>query len=126
MENFWTSEIEEALVKYVKCEDVVEKNKIFDDYLFIPLRKLIDVILERYRLPNVDDDVKFDILSDLVLQVSKFNPDAKLSSGKKVSGKTYCIILIRCWIADYKLKTARQRKVVQFEESHETFLNKIR
>jgi len=125
MKEIWTQKVEEALAKYVKSEDTVEKHKIFNDHLFIPFRKLIDSLLERYSIPIVDNDIKLDILSFLVLHINKFNPDAVLPSGKKASGKAYCIILIRSWFADYKLKYARQKKIVRFEESHEIYMNKI-
>ena len=125
MKEYWTPEVEEALAKYVTCEDIIEKNKIFDNHLFIPFQKLIDAILERYRLHFVDDDVRVAILSHLVLNVGKFKPDLVYPSGKKASGKSYCIILIRCWMADYKLKYARKKKNVPFEECHEIHLNKI-
>ena len=119
MEEIWTNEIEEALVKYVTCKDVVEKNKIFDTYLFSAFRKLIDVLLERHSIPIVDDNVKLDILSHLVLHVDKFNPEAVTPSGKKASGKAYCITLIRCWFADWKLKYARQKKNISLDDYDE-------
>jgi len=124
MENYWTDETEEALAKYVTTEDMDEKNKIFNDYLFIPLRKLIDVLLERYCIPIVDDDIKLDILTHVVEYMGRFNPEAVYPSGKKASGKSYCIILVRSWFADYKLKYARQKKIIQFEACHEIHLNK--
>jgi hypothetical protein len=125
MKEIWTQEVEEALAKYVRCEDKVEKNKIFDDHLFIPFRKLIAALLERYSIPNVDDDMKFDILTYLVECVERFNPDAVRPDGKKTSGKAYCITLIRCWIADWKLKYSRQKKTVSFESCHEIHMRKI-
>ena len=125
MEEYWTSDVEEALAKYVTCEDIVEKNKIFDDHLLIPFRKLIDALLERYRIPFVDDDMKLDILTHLVLNVDRFKPDRVYPSGKKATGKSYCIILIRSWFADWKLKTYRQKKNVLFEACHEIHLYKI-
>ena len=125
MEEYWTSDVEEALAKYVTCEDIVEKHKIFDDHLLIPFRKLIDALLERYRIPFVDDDMKLDILTDLVVRVEKFKPDTVYPSGRKATGKSYCIILIRSWFADWKLKYAKQIKNVRFEECHEIHLYKI-
>ena len=101
------------------------KNEIFDNHLIIPFKKLIDALLERYRIPAVDDDMKLSILSDLVVRVEKFKPDLVLPSGRKATGKAYCGVLIRCWFADWKLKYARQKKNIPFEECHEVHLCKI-
>lgn len=125
MEKIWTQEVEEAFIKYVTCEDVVEKNKIFDNHLFTAFRKLIDVLLERYSVPIVDNDVKLDILSYLVLHISKFNPDAVSPSGKKANGKAYCITIIRCWFADWNMKYAKQKKNISLEDCDEIHMNKI-
>jgi len=116
MKEYWTPEVEEKLAEYVTTEDIVEKNEIFDNHLFIPFRKLIDAILERYRLHFVDDDVRLAILSHLVLNVGRFKPDTVYPSGKKATGKSYCIVLIRSWMADWKLKYARQRKNISFDD----------
>jgi len=116
MKEYWTDEVEEKLAIYVTSEDMDEKNEIFDNYLLIPFKKLIDAILERYRIPFVDDNMKLDILTYLVVNVERFKPDFVYPSGKKATGKAYCIVLIRSWFADWNVKSARQRKNISFED----------
>lgn len=118
MKDYWTHETEEAVAKYVRCEDIIEKNEIFNNYLFIPFRKLIDDVFERYHLPVVDDDMKLNILSDLVIRIEKYNPEAEFR-GRKSTAWTYCNVLVRCWIADWKLKYAKQKKNVSLEDCDE-------
>lgn len=125
MKEYQTLDVEEALAKYVTCDDTDEKNKIFNDYLFTAIKKLIDDIFERYHLPVIDNDVKLDVLCYLVIHMNMFNPNAKLQNGKKISCRVYCSILIRSWIANYKLKTFREKQNICFEECHEIYLNKI-
>ena len=126
MKDYWTSETEEALAKYVRTEDMDEKNQLFDNSLHIPFKKLIDDVLERYKpyTGEVDEDTKLSILTHLAMGIVRFNPEVKLKSGNP-SGWSYCNILIRSWIADYRMKTSREKKNVRFEECHEVHLNKI-
>ena len=114
MKEFWTNETDEALIKYVTTEDMDEKNRLYNNHLFTPFRKLIDVLLERYSIPIVDNDLKFDILTFLVEHVERFNPYME-----KPNGKAYCIVIIRSWFADWKIKTAQQKKL-SFDVYHET------
>lgn len=125
MKEYWTDETEEALAKYVTSKDIVEKNKIFDDHLFIPLRKLIDAILERYCIPIVDDDIKLDILTYVVEHMVRFKPNTVYPSGKKATGMAYCGVLIRSWFADWKMKTHHQRKIISLEDCDKIDLKKI-
>ena len=127
MKDYWTSEVEKKLAEYVTSDDMEEKNKIFKEYLHIPFKKLIDDILKRYKpyIGEVSEEIKIDVLTYLVMLVVRFNPEVKLKSGNP-SGWSYCSILIRSWIADYRMRASREKKNVRFEECHEVHLNKIR
>jgi len=118
MKEYWTSEVEEALAKYVRCEDNDEKNEIYTKYLHEPFQKLIDITVKRYRpdAKNYDDDTKLMLLSNLILMVDKFNPDVVLLSGRKPTGHSYCSIIVRSSIAQYTVKDARQNKNIGFDD----------
>ena len=126
MREYWTSEVEDKLAEYVRCDDSIKKNKIFDDYLHTPFKKLINDVLKRYKpyTGEVDEEIKIDILCYLVTHIERFNPEVKLKSGNP-TGWSYSSILIRSWIADYRMKMSREKKNVRFEECHEIHLNKI-
>lgn len=111
--EYWTTEVEEALAKYVSCEDVDEKNEIFVNYLHSPLKKLIDITVKRYRpdVKTVTDEMISDLLYHLIIHVRGFNPDAVLRSGKKSSGRTYCSIIIRSAIAQERVETAKKKRI---------------
>ena len=119
-EEYWTDEVEEALAKYVTCKDCDEKNLIFTKYLHVPLLKLIDAIVERYRPDAKDmhtDETRTDLLYSLILHVQKFNPNAILPSGKKASGHSYCSIIIRSSIAEHTVRTYREKKtIISFDD----------
>lgn len=125
MKDYWTDETEDALAKYVTTEDMDEKNRLFNDCLHKPLKKLIDANIKRYHVPIVNEDLKLSILTDVIMRVERFKPNVILPSGKKSTGRAYCSILIRSWFADWKVKTARQKKNVLFEACHEIHLYKI-
>lgn len=127
-EEYWTDEVEEALAKYVSCENITKKNKIFTEQLHEPFKKLILNTVKRYRPDAEDrltDDISTDLLYHLIIHIQKFNPDKRLPSGRKPNGRIYCEVIIRSSIAEQRLKSAREAKNVCFDETHEIFLNKI-
>lgn len=116
MEEYWTSETEDALAEYVTTNDMDEKNRLFTECLHEPLKKLIDANIKRYRIPIVDEDLKLSILTDVVMRVERFRPNVVLPSGRKSTGRAYCSILIRSWFADWNLKRSRQKNMMSLDE----------
>ena len=110
-EEYWTPEVEDALGRYVSCTGITKKNQIFDDHLYIPFKKLIEVTIKRYRpdVKVVTDEMVCDLLYSLIIHVQGFNPNVVLSSGRKPTGHSYCSIIIRSAIADDRVRTAREK-----------------
>ena len=78
---------EEAFVKYMQCEDEIEKNKIFNEYLLPAFTKMIESIIRRYKLYPPDEEFQEtfdDTISFLISKFDKFD----LSSGYKAY--SYC------------------------------------
>jgi len=78
---------EEAFVKYMQCEDEIEKNKIFNEYLLPAFTKMIESIIRRYKLYPPDEEFQEtfdDTISFLISKFDKFDP----SSGYKAY--SYC------------------------------------
>jgi hypothetical protein len=120
--KFWTTEVEEALAKYVSCVDIKEKNEIFTKYLYSPFQQLIDKTIKRYRPDREgydDEEAKEDFLYHLVIHVQRFNPDVVLPSGRKPSGLSYCSVIIRSAIADDRVRSAREKmNRISFDDWH--------
>jgi hypothetical protein len=126
--KYWTDEVEGAVLKYIKCVDTVEKNEIYNKYLHIAFQKLIDDVIKQCRLEREcekNNDLKNDLLYTLIIHIEKYNPELAISRGYKTSARVYCKILIRCAIADYKVKSYHEKQNIQFNESHEVFLKNI-
>jgi hypothetical protein len=128
MNEYWTDEVEEAVVKYAACTDADERNQIYNKYLHQAFQKLINNIIKQYHPDKEgyeDKDVKLDLLSILVEHVRRYNPAIALSRGYKPNARIYCGVIIRSAIADYRVKLYHERQNVSFNESHEIFLNDI-
>ena len=73
---------EEAVIQYLKTNDPVEKNKIYDYILKPAFEKMTESIIRRYKLYIPDEDfleTYNDALSFIITKMDKFDPD----SGKK-------------------------------------------
>ena len=73
---FYESE-EDAIVKYINEDDIVNKNKIFNEVIYPALTKMIESIIRRYKLfiPDEDFDQNFnDTISYLLTKIANFKP----------------------------------------------------
>jgi DNA-directed RNA polymerase specialized sigma subunit len=70
---------EKAVIRYLETESEEEKNKIFNEYLEIPLTIMVESIIRRYKLYRKDftfHDLHTDTMSFLATKVYKFDPTA--------------------------------------------------
>lgn len=68
---------EQAIIQYIKEEDINEKNRIFNTIIYPALTKMIESIIRRYKLfvPDEDFDQNFnDTISYLLTKISHFKP----------------------------------------------------
>lgn len=68
---------EEAIVQYIKEENIDRKNKIFNTILYPALTKMIESIIRRYKLfvPDEDFEQNFnDTISYLLTKIDHFKP----------------------------------------------------
>lgn len=75
--RYWFKEQEKAVVDYINCQDVDERNRIFNQHLYKALNKLIENIIFTYKLFRSDIDVKDvqnECMSHLITKIEKFNP----------------------------------------------------
>jgi hypothetical protein len=77
-ENYFDVREEEAVRKFLIAETSYEKNKIYNQFLKLPLDKMISSIIRRYKLYRKDmnfEDIHTDTHSFLMTKVDKFKPD---------------------------------------------------
>lgn len=75
--RYWYPEQEKAIVEYINCQDIEEKNRIYSKHLYKPMTKLIENIIFTYKLFRSDVEVKelqVDCMSFLITKIDKFNP----------------------------------------------------
>lgn len=117
--KYWTDEVEEAFFRYVSSDDASEKNKIFQKNLHTALRKLINDTIQQYcpDYNTIDRDIVDSMLHNLIIDIVRCNPNNMVSSnGKKSSFYLYCKIIIRGYIANYKLKRFREKQNISLDE----------
>ena len=75
--NYFDVREEEAVRDYILAETKEEKEKIYNEYLRMPLDKMIESIIRRYKLYRKDmdfTDIHVDIHSFLMTKIDKFKP----------------------------------------------------
>ena len=75
--NYFYVQEELAVVDYLTAETSEEKNKIYNDFLRIPLDKMISSIIRRYKLYRKDmdfEELHIDTHSFLMTKIDKFKP----------------------------------------------------
>lgn len=73
---YFGDEQEKAVIMYLESTNETEKNKIFNEYLELPLTTMIDSIIRRYKLYRKEFDYQelhTDTLSFLLTKINKFD-----------------------------------------------------
>ena len=76
--GYFYEDEQNALVEYLNCDDVNEKNKIFNKWLYPAFTKMIESIIRRYKLFTPDEDFKDtfdDTISFLMSKISHYKPE---------------------------------------------------
>lgn len=76
-ENYFDVREETAVKNFLLAETSEEKNKIYNEFLKLPLDKMISSIIRRYKLYRKDmnfDEIHIDTHSFLMTKVDKFKP----------------------------------------------------
>lgn len=75
--NYFDIREEDAVKMFLTASTYTEKNQIYDEYLRLPLDKMIESIIRRYKLYRKDMDfreIHHDTHSFLITKVDKFRP----------------------------------------------------
>jgi hypothetical protein len=77
--NYFGKEEELAVVKFIQSDDYYERTKIYNEELRYAIEKLAESIINTYKLHRKGysfEDIHTDTISFLMIQASKFNPEA--------------------------------------------------
>jgi hypothetical protein len=105
---------EQAVINYINSNSSEEKNKIYNEILIEPFRKMIQSILRRYpiHIGNYDMiEVESNALTHLIEHMVKFNPDKITKSGNKTKAFSYCQTIIRNYYKDHSKKSYTEKKI---------------
>ena len=95
--NYFTRDTEEAILKYRKCTDHIERNRIYNEEIHYGFYKLVENIIHTFKFyyTEVDniEDLKYEVISFLLQKLDLYNQ----SKGKAYSyfgtiAKRYLII----------------------------------
>jgi len=111
--RYFAEREEQAVIDYINSDSLEEKNRIYNEILIEPFRKMIQSILRRYpiHIGNYDmDEVEANALSHLIEHMVKFNPNKITKSGAKTKAFSYCQTIIRNYYKDHSKKSYVERK----------------
>ena len=112
--NYFDVQEELAVVDYLTTETSEEKNKIYNDFLRIPLDKMISSIIRRYKLYRKDmdfEELHIDTHSFLMTKIDKFKPS------KEKKAYSYFGTICKNYLMGQIIKDAKEtnRKITDLE-----------
>jgi len=111
--QYFAEREEQAVIDYINSDSLEEKNKIYNEILIEPFRKMIQSILRRYpiHIGNYDmEEVESNALTHLIEHMVKFNPHKITKSGNKTKAFSYCQTIIRNYYKDHSKKSYTEKK----------------
>ena len=111
---YFAEKEEKAVLDYINSNSAEEKNRIYNQILLDPFRKMIQSILRRYpiHIGNYDmEEVESNALTHLIEHMVKFNPDKITKSGQKTKAFSYCQTIIRNYYKDHSKKSYTEKKI---------------
>jgi hypothetical protein len=110
--NYFTEVEEVAIVKYNQTESIDEKNKIFTQEIYKPLKKLVHEICKKYQTGTG----KFGMLemetmafSHTFEQIPKFNPSKPNKLGELPKAYSYLGTVCRHYVTNFGKKSWREK-----------------
>lgn len=114
-EPYFGVQQEEAVIRFLKSDDYIERNQIYNSFLRKPIDKMIESIIRRYKLYRKNysfEELHSDTLSFLITKADKFNID----SGKKAY--SFYGTICKNYILGLLIKDEKSKKqTLSFEDS---------
>lgn len=111
---YFAEKEEQAVIDYNNSDSIEEKNRIYNEILAEPFKKMIQSILRRYPvyIGNYDmEEVESNALVHLIENMVKFNPDKITKSGNKTKAFSYCQTIVRNYYKDHSKKNYNEKKI---------------
>jgi hypothetical protein len=111
---YFAEKEEQAVIDYINSTSQEEKNRIYNQILIEPFRKMIQSILRRYpiHIGNYEmDEVEANALTHLIEHMVRFNPNKITKSGNKTKAFSYCQTIIRNYYKDHSKKSYTEKKI---------------
>lgn len=119
---YFGPEEEVAVVKFLECNDDIERNAIYNEWLRGPFNKMIESIIRRYKLYRKGvsfEDLHSDTLSFLITKADKFEKN----SGKKAY--SYYGTICKHYILGLLIKDdSNLKQLYSYEDLSQTYLDK--
>jgi len=112
--QYFAEREEQAVIDYINSDSLEEKNRIYNEILIEPFRKMIQSILRRYpiHIGNYDmEEVESNALTHLIEHMVKFNPHKITRSGNRTKAFSYCQTIIRNYYKDHSKKSYTEKKI---------------
>src|SRR6056300_1814007 len=95
--NYFTLDVDEAIIRYNSSTNRKEKELIYTKEIYPSLDKLSENLINTYKCPYIDlefEDLKHDLVSFLTEKLGNFSKSAgKAYSYYTVAGRNYLIAL---------------------------------
>ena len=124
-EPYFAEREEQAVVDYINSDSKEEKNRIYNEILLEPFRKMTQSILRRYpiHIGNYNmDEVESSALAHLIDRMVIYNPNMITKSGNKTKAYSYCQTIVRNYYKDHGRKTYNDKKINQ---SYDDFADEL-
>jgi hypothetical protein len=116
---------EQAVLDYINSDSKEEKNRIYNEILIEPFRKMIQSILRKYPIHignHSMEMVESSALTHLIEHMVKFNPNKIGKSGNKTKAYSYCQTIVRNYYKDWGKRTYTEKKI---NVSYDDFVEEI-
>ena len=112
--QYFAEKEEQAVIDYINSTSIDEKNKIYNEILIEPFRKMVQSILRRYPIHigrYEMEEVEANALSHLIEHMVKFNPEKITKLGNRTKAFSYCQTIIRNYYKDHSKRTNNEEKI---------------
>tara|TARA_Y100001963_G_C6727678_1_gene422284 strand:+ start:82 stop:789 length:708 start_codon:yes stop_codon:yes gene_type:complete len=94
---YFDEDVQNGIIEYNSCDDVVEKNKIYNERIAYAFNKLAENIINTFKFSYFDsgfEDVKTEVVSFLIMNMHKYDHSkgSKAFSYFSVVAKNYLIL----------------------------------
>ena len=113
VEYYFGEKESQAVIDYINSNSAEEKNRIYNEILIEPFRKMKESILRTYpiHIGNYNmAEVESNALTHLIEHMVKFNPNKITKSGKKTKAFSYCQTIIRNYYKDHSKTSYKEKK----------------